>query len=639
MKHLIVGTAGHVDHGKTALVRALTGIECDTHKEEKARGITINLGFAHLDLPSGLSVGIVDVPGHKDFVHTMVGGASGIDLALLVVAADSGVMPQTREHVEIMNILGIRKGLVALNKIDLVDETIAAIAEEEIQALLAGTFLAEAPIVQVSAATACGLEKLKVQISHVARQVEEKFVGDVFRMFVDRIFSMSGFGTVVTGSVLSGALSEGDTAFILPSAKGELRVRRIERHGKQVDKVVAGDRASINLVGLNRADFQRGMIISNRKLGGTTMLDAIVRLFPGRPQIGLWSSAMLHLGTFEDVVRIHLIDKDILSDGDSAIVQIHTSRPCPARHGDRFVIRNTSSDVTFGGGQIVDAIPLHHRRRPEALVRSLQKVATGSLRDLVVAEISKRVHAVNHRDIAENLNLPAVQVFDLFREGFGDEIRTFIHAGCGYAMLRSRFEGLQEKILSNISAYHRRHPLQNTGRTKDELMGILGNAPGTSSDVVLGLTLREMVQNGLLKTVGRTWALVDHVGELTPELIEKMTFVAGVLDSYNMQTPPLPDVKETVERRGIDESQLNLILRHLVLEKRAYFVDGNYLSGSVVTKGRDAMIRAFSTRPQGITVAEFRDILQGNRKICLLLLAIYDREGMTVRHGDVRVLK
>jgi selenocysteine-specific elongation factor len=635
---LIIGTAGHVDHGKTALVKALTGIECDTHKEEKARGITINLGFAHLELSPGNSVGIVDVPGHRDFVHTMVGGASGMDLALLVVAADGGVMPQTREHLEIMDVLGIRSGLVALNRIDLADETIVAMAEEEVRGLLAGTFLASAPIVRVSALTGAGIAELKTQIAVVAGAVEERFVGDVFRMFVDRIFSVSGFGTVVTGSVIGGALSEGDEAFLLPSDKGELRVRRIERHGLQVGRVVAGDRASINLVGLNREDFQRGMIVSNRRLNSTTMLDAKLRLFPDRQRIGIWSNTILHLGTFEDAVRVHLIDRDVLSGGETAIVQIHSTRLCPARHGDRFVIRNTSSDLTLGGGEVIDASPLHHRRRPEALVRNLQKVASGARRDMVFAEIAKRMRAVDHHEVAENLNLCAADVLAEFTEGFGDEVRTFVHEGVGYALTRARYERLQEDICRCIGAHHRRNPLQKSGRSKDELMGILGMAAATPAEAVLGLTLGEMVRDGRLKTVGRTWVLAEHDGSISPEVRDRIAFVESFLRKSGMQTPLISELAQAAARRGVEEPELHQFLRYLVSEKRAYYIDGNYIHASVVDGCRDTLVKELAGRPQGVTVADFRDMVGGNRKICLLLLAIYDGEGVTVRREDVRVL-
>jgi selenocysteine-specific elongation factor len=290
VKHLILGTAGHVDHGKTALVKALTGIDCDTHKEEKRRGITINLGFAHLTLASGDTVGIVDVPGHRDFVHTMVAGACGIDCVLMVIAADSGVMPQTREHLAICDILGIRAGIIAVTRVDLVDETALAGVREEISRFKKGTFLENSPVVDVSPVTGRGIETCKAVIAETLMHVPDRRTGTVFRMFIDRIFSVSGFGTVVTGSVKSGKVSIGQTAYLLPPHK-ELRVRRIERYGAEVAEVTAGDRASLNLVGLSKEEFERGMLVSDRPLATTTLLDVRLHLFDHTKPLGRWSQA------------------------------------------------------------------------------------------------------------------------------------------------------------------------------------------------------------------------------------------------------------------------------------------------------------------------------------------------------------
>jgi len=638
VKHLILGTAGHVDHGKTALIRALTGIECDTHKEEKARGITIHLGFAHLDLPNGDSIGIVDVPGHRDFVRAMVAGASGVDIGLLVVAADSGVMPQTREHLEIMDILGVRNGLVALTKIDLVDEDIAEMAEQEIRDLLSGTFLASAEIVRVSAVTRTGVDDLNARIARMADAVEDRPVGEAFRMFVDRVFTMSGFGTVVTGSVTSGVLNRGDTAYLLPSETGELRVRRLERHGQEVERVVAGDRASINLVGVERKDFERGMIVANRTLEATSLFDARVRLFSHRQRLGLWSRATLHLGAFEDAVRIHLIDSDNLSDGGTALVQIHTSRPFVARRGDRFVIRNSSSDLTLGGGEVIDAQPLHHRRRPAKLVRDLHAIAEGTLCEQVVAEIRKHVRALDHLEVADNLNLPAAEVLKAWDVPDAADVKMFVHDGTGYAMVRTRCDAMKEAVFGNLATFHRRYPLVGKGRTIEELMSIVGVGQSSAAETVLHMLLEELKAEGELKQVGRTWALASHSVAITPEMAEEIRFVEDSLKGYGMQTPLMSEMTPASKRHGIGERELKQYLRYLVSEERARFIDGNYIHVSVVDECRAALVEALKERPEGMTVAGFRDLVGGNRKICLLLLGHYDEQGVTVRHGDLRVL-
>ena len=290
MRHLIIGTAGHVDHGKTALIKALTNIDCDTHKEEKERGITINLGFSHLDLPGGDSVGIVDVPGHKDFIRTMVAGAYGIDIAMLVVAADSGIMPQTEEHLRILEMLGVRHGVVVLTKADLVDKETLELAELEITEYLEGTSLENAPVVSVSSVTGEGLNELVQTIEQIIPVVEEKESGNLFRMYIDRIFNVKGMGFVVTGSVLEGSVKTGQDLYLLPGKSKKVKVRNIERHGAAVDAVFHGDRAALNLAGLKFEDYTRGMVLCNKQLDDTRLIDATIKVFDPASALPVWSS-------------------------------------------------------------------------------------------------------------------------------------------------------------------------------------------------------------------------------------------------------------------------------------------------------------------------------------------------------------
>ena len=638
MKHVIMGTAGHIDHGKTALVKALTGIDCDTHKEEKARGITINLGFAHLDFDSEHSIGIVDVPGHHDFVHTMVGGASGMDFALLVVGADSGIMPQTREHLQIMDALGVRSGLVALTKIDLVDEDIVLMATEEVRELLKGTFLEESRIVGVSSVTGEGLEELKACIQSVASAVPDRPAGAVFRMFVDRFFTVSGFGTVVTGSVTSGELAVGNTVYLLPGTGKDLRVRRLERHGSEVQQVVAGDRASINVVGMDREDFRRGMIVSDRLLRGTTMVDAKIHLFGGARGLGLWNQALFHLGTFENVARIHLIDKDRMTGGETTLAQIHLGEPCIAQHGDRFVIRSSSGDVTFGGGEIIDAAPLHHRRRPGDLITNLEKIAGGDLRELIVAEVKKKFGAVSCRSLADSMNISVQEVSDVVSRGLSADVLLYPTAEDVYLADERVHQKLWTEVLKNIGAFHRRHPLEETGRTAEELMGTLGIQHGTSEETFLKLVLEKMAEAGELKRVRHSWALRKHSAAVDSEMKSRIDTIERHLKDCGMKTPLLSDLKRIAAAKGITEQELHQILRHLVSGRKAYYVDGNYLHASVVDHGRETLLRTLARHAEGVTVAQFRDLVRGNRKICLLLLAVYDGEGVTDRQGDLRVM-
>ncbi|MCP4605971.1 MAG: selenocysteine-specific translation elongation factor [Proteobacteria bacterium] len=638
MKHFILGTAGHVDHGKTALIKGLTGIECDTHKEEKARGITINLGFAHLDLPSGVSFGIVDVPGHRDFVHTMVGGATGIDLALLVVAADSGVMPQTLEHLQIMNALGIRSGLVAITKIDLADPDIVDLAEEEIRELLNGTFLEDCPIVRVSPVTGDGMDVLKESLDRAASSIEPRKRGEVFRLFPDRIFTVSGFGTVVTGSVLGGILNTGDTAYLLPGEK-KLRIRRLERHGSEVEQVVAGDRASLNLVGINRDDFQRGMVVSDRVLADTKLVDAKLHFFDHTDSgFELWTQVIFHLGTYEHQAKVHLIDCNRLAGGETGLAQIHLDSPCIVQHGDRFVIRSTSSDLTLGGGEIIDPSPLHHRRRTDRVVEGMERLAQGKMPELVASEIRKQFRPLSHREIAKILNVSAEEIRAVVSEGLPDNIASYTTKDGTFLLTSQEHKRLLEKTTEILTAHHLKHRLDEKGRTAEEMAGMLGIKRGSSGEAVFRLVLEELGAAQKIRRVGNTFVLFDHAVNITPSDEQHIEFVGVFLLGSGMSTPLIADLYDKATREGIDESDVKQILRYLVDNGKVYFIDGEYLHGSHVDRSRELLVNALVNKPDGLTVAQFRDLVSGNRKICLLLYKIFDSEGIISRKDDVRIL-
>jgi len=637
MKHVIMGTAGHVDHGKTALVRALTGIECDTHPAEKQRGITINLGFAFLPLPGGDTVGIVDVPGHRDFVHTMVSGACAVDFALLVVAADEGIMPQTREHLQILQVLGIKKGIVAMTKCDLVDADVMEMAIEEVRELTAGTFLEACPVAQVSSVTGAGIEELKQQIAAMEATVAERPAGEIFRLFIDRIFSVSGFGTVVTGSVLSGRIRTEQKAYMLPGAR-ELRVRRLEHHGRQVDEVAAGQRASMNLVGLNREDFRRGMVIADRELRESVLVDAQLTLFQhGRP-LDIWSQEIFLLGTYEAQARIHLVDRDRLAAGQTGIVQIHLPQPVAVISGDRFVIRSSSSDITLGGGEVLDAAPLHHRRRPPELVENLQRLTEGRLRELIAAETRKHPGGISHRALAAILNVAAAEIEAEIGRALPDDIRRYDAGGVCYLIGDAQRRRLADTVSRTLETFHRRNPLLDEGRRTDELLGMLGLGQNADNEQVLRLVLDELCRDGALKKVGNTYALASHSVTLSPAMTRQISFVEGYLKKCGLQVPLVTELTAEAARQGIDEPSLRQVLRYLVGKRLAYAAEGSYVYAPLVDDIRRRLLEALRKNSGGLTVAQFRDLIQGNRKLCLMLLAIYDGEGVTSREGDVRVI-
>lgn len=639
MKHLIMGTAGHIDHGKTALIKSLTNIDCDTHKEEKRRGITINLGFAHLDLPNGDSVGIIDVPGHKDFVHTMVGGASGIDFVLMVIAADSGVMPQTIEHLQIMEILDVKHGLIALTKIDLVDDPeLLELSKIDIKELVKGTFLENSPIVEVSSKTGEGLDKLKDKISETITLIEEKPSTGIFRLFIDRIFSISGFGTVVTGSVISGSLRVKDTVYLLPGRKKELNVRHLERHGKEVAEVISGDRAAINLAGLDKEDFKKGMIVSDRILKETKLLDAKLELFKESGEIKLWSQIIFHTGTFENQAKIHLIDRNKMNPGEAGLVQIHLLEPCVLQYGDRFVIRSSSSDITLGGGEVIDIAPLHHRRRPEKLIKKMSTIAKGKLSELISSEVRKFFRAVSSEEIALSLNISIEEAEKSINHKLSKDIVKFDGRGKLIIITKDGLHQIRQGAMEVIKEFKKQNPLIDRGVTLNEMMGKLKISKGSASEDVLKEILMDLTQKGNLNEKDKTWMLADGGASIDKKMESHLDFFSNYLNSFKMKTPLISQMIIEAEKRKLSPRELKQILYYLTQTGEVYRIEGDYIHASIVNSCREKLIKELSAQKDGITVAEFRDLVGGNRKICLLLLAQYDSEMLTRRVGDIRVL-
>ena len=639
MKHLIMGTAGHVDHGKTALIKALTGIECDTHKEEKARGITIHLGFACLPMPDGGKIGIIDVPGHRDFIHTMVSGASGIDFVLLVIAADSGVMPQTREHLQIMEILGVKRGIVALTKSDLVEEDLLEICEVDVRELLDQSVLKDAPLIRVSAKTGQGLDELKAAIGKMYESAPGRPAEGVFRMYVDRIFSKSGFGTIVTGTVIGGHIEKDQEVYLLGASPKILRIRRMERHGEEVTSIQAGDRASINLVGLEKNEFTRGMVIADRELKPTNMADATLQIHAEKCKLGLWSKVVFHTGTSEQQARIHLINSNKLACDESAIVQVHFASPVFLQHGDRFVIRNTSCDLTIGGGEIIDAAPLHHRRRPEKLVNELELVAKNKLHELVTLELKKARTPLTASEIARNLNVSGSKVLKFIETKTVKGVLRFDTREGPALALQSWLDTIRGEIVSIVGDYRKKNPLSAKGINLEELRSTLKLEKSGVIDDVLLAVVKGLVEKGRLRENAKTWLAGDDSGAVDSSLARKVELVENFFSSCGMQAPLPNQLKELADREKIAEKELKAIVHHLVSSGRIVKAEDTHIHVSIIDDCRKKLIDKLSQCREGIKVADFRDLINGNRKICLLLLAHFDAEGTTVRQGDFRLLK
>jgi selenocysteine-specific elongation factor len=628
MKHLIMGTAGHIDHGKTSLIKALTGIDCDTHKEEKRRGITINLGFSYLDLPNGESIGIIDVPGHKDFINTMVGGACGIDFVLLVIAADSGIMPQTVEHIHIINALGVSKGIVALTKADLSDEELLEVATYEIDDFLKTTTLQGAPIVPVSSVTGSGLEALKSAIEQLLPEIPERKPEDCFRMYIDRIFSVKGFGSVVTGSVMGGGIRLEQEVYLLPGQHEKLRIRSIERHAKSVDNVIAGDRAAINLIGLDVQDFKRGMLISDKKLHETSMVDAHMELFGQNEGLALWSQVSFHSGTFECPARIHNLNTDLKES--ETIVQIHLTKPAVLLNADRFIIRNSSGTKTLGGGFIIDSAPLHHKKRTPKLAGTLKSLARtmlkgGGIAELVSAELKKDPRPFTADEVGEKLRMSHAELKEQIR---GEESGFVLYESPETSLLiHTDFdEFFSEKLLQALRAHHTEFPLFPSGLSINELAGKLGLSKDKNGKLYLLLLLDKLVKKDQTEKYETTWIIKGHKPVIDPRTQEEINWMEAQIREYTTTMPVMSEIEELAAQRKIPKNKLKSYITYLSAQRRIVTYQNEILHAEHIATYRQALLEMCIAEPNGVAVNDYKARISGTKRLCAFLVGVYETE-------------
>jgi len=634
-KHLIMGTAGHVDHGKTSLIKALTGYDCDTHKQEKERGITINLGFWHLDLPDGNSLGIIDVPGHADFIKTMVAGVAGFDLVLLVIAADEGIMPQTREHLEIMKILGIKHGLVVITKIDSVDEDLIQLAVEETREFVADSFLAEAPIIPVSALKKRGLSELLKILVEIFPQVKPKDNSGIFRLYIDRLFTRSGFGTIVNGSVLSGKIKLNDPVYLLPGSL-ELKIRRMERHGIQVDSLEAGDRASFNLAGFRQKDFKRGMLLSSKVIKPTSLIDVKLKLFKETGKLKLWSQAIFLTSTIRLMCRLHLLDSDELKPGQEGLAQIYLPQESVIMMGDKFILRNSSGKNTLGGGSVIDPYPLHHRRRRDKQIELVEKISSGELAQLITAETKKSPLPIEFVEIAEHLNLKPDELIDTIFRNLPSDI-SFIQGEDKILLLeKKKLTDLRNRILNNLRDYHRKNPFSMKGRSLNELLGIFGREQNEKTKLILKILLKDFENDGKIRTDGKTWSLKDHKVELDKNIERVISKIQDYIKNADQLYVEFNKIYDHFSKEEFKRDKLEQIINYMLEKKLLYNIKKMLFPADFVEEVKEKLISFLDNKHQGITVAEFRDLLAANRLTSLALLEYFDEQGITIRKENKR---
>ncbi len=631
-RDLILGTAGHIDHGKTSLIKALTGIDCDRLPEEKARGITIDIGFAHLDLGE-FRLGVVDVPGHERFIKNMLAGATGIDLALLVVSAKESVKPQTREHLEILRLLGLRHGVVALTMCDLADETTREVVELEVRDLLRGTFLEAAPIVHTSAQTGLGLDELKRAITETCRKVEERHGADWFRMAIDRAFVVQGHGTVVTGSVTSGRLRVGDEVEWLP--RGErVRVRSLQNHDRPAEEVGRGMRAAINLAGVRHEDVVRGQELATPGyLVPSRVLTVRLHCLADAPRsIKHRGEVRLHVGTQEAMASASLLDCDAIAPGQWALAQLFVDEPAVAVWGQPFVIRSSSGEETLGGGQVLQPVARKVRRRHVEVLERIEKLWTGDPeeRAAIVAWFGG-FSGASAADLVRGAGVPpdqAAAVLARLQETgrltevpVGQSRRVVLHAD-----LLAELEG---RLIHALTRLHEQSPLL-ASHDRQKLQAQLDYV---GDDALVHAAVERLLRQKRLVGDLRRVALGDFKPKLSNNQKKLKDRIVAAYAEARFQ-PPEPD--DFVNQAGGNAASLADLFDVCVAEGRLVrVVDQLYLHADAEAEMR-RLVGERLAAGGGLTVAEIRDLLGTTRKYAVPLCEYLDRVGVTRRDGDLR---
>ncbi|MBI4653593.1 MAG: selenocysteine-specific translation elongation factor [Nitrospirae bacterium] len=624
MHYIILGTAGHIDHGKSSLVKALTGIDSDRLKEEKERGITIDLGFAHLNYSDGLRVGIVDVPGHERLIKNMLAGAGGIDIVLMVIAADEGIMPQSKEHLAICDLLKAKKGLIAITKADIVEKDWLNLISEDIKNFVKGTFLEDSPLIPVSAKTGENIKLLKEKIRDVAQSIKPKPVRGLFRLPVDRVFTLKGFGTVVTGTAISGSISVDAPVEIL--SKGiKTKVRGLQSHGEAVKTAYAGQRVAVNLQGVSKEDIHRGDVLTMpEEIKLTSVLDAEIELLKDA-ETKLKNKNLVHFytGTSELTGRIILYEKESLKPGDRAYCQIRLKSPVVAMSKDRYIIRRFSPLQTIGGGGIID--PLPRRRRRKDKIDDLKILKNGSLEEKLSAKIFQ--YGINGISLSElhgwiNEEIPEIDnaVNQLIKKG--EIIQT-----AERLLHKNAFKEFSQKISLVLSDFHKKNSLK-PGFPKGELNTVFKGIEHGYFDELLKITKDIVVEREIVRLKSFNISLSDDKKAVKDKILK-------VIESHAFQ-PPLKE--ELTKTLSVSDKELGELLRIMAGEGSLVRInDSVYISAVSCNKMIESLKNFFKTK-QEMTVAEFRDMLNTSRKYALPFLEYLDSNKITLRVGDIRKL-
>lgn len=633
MQNVIVGTAGHVDHGKTCLIKALSGIDTDRLKEEKKRGITIELGFANLIDTDGVHIGIIDVPGHEKFVKNMLAGIGGIDLVLLVIALDEGVMPQTVEHFEILKMLQIRQGIVVLTKSDTVDSDWADMVEEDVRELIKGSFLEQAELIRVSSYTGDNIDVLRQKIVAMAKQAgkrrEEK---ELFRLPIDRVFTMEGFGTVVTGTLIEGMCEAGEEVMVYPQER-LLKIRGVQSHGQKEEKACAGQRTAINLAGIKKEELSRGEVLAYPgSLVNSTMVDATLRLFDST-QRKLKNGDRVHLsyGSAQAIGKVILLDCDVVEAGQEALVQLRFDDPICVKRNDKFIIRFYSPVETFGGGTVLNPAADKHKRGQEDVIESLKLKKTGTdmeILEQMVNEESRRFPEAE--DLAAWMDLTvseAEQMLDTLRNK-----KKILHLNDGSFVGKAYWEKVSELANQVLAHFHRENPIVE-GMDREELKSRLAERMHLKSGKKAEALIAELEKRKVITIQGSVVSVAGFTVSYSDEASQMMTDMENIYKKAGIEVPSTDELVGAYKDRKQARQVLSELTKKGILVKAG---TGVLMHKEHWDRALNILREHLAANPQ-ITLGEFRDLLGTSRKYAVMLLETYDQMKITKKTGDVRV--
>ncbi|MFR2269410.1 MAG: selenocysteine-specific translation elongation factor [Clostridium sp.] len=626
MKNVILGTAGHIDHGKTTLIKALTGRETDNLKEEKQRGISINLGFTYFDLPSKKRVGIVDVPGHEKFIKNMLAGACGIDIVLLVVAADEGVMPQTVEHLDILNYLGVKKGIIVLTKCDLVDEDFISLVKDEVKEKTKGLFIENAPIVEVDSVSGRGLEELVKKIDEISEDIEEKKIDAPARMSIDRVFSLKGFGTIVTGTLIEGKISIDDEMTIYPSEK-KVKVRNLQVHGCDVKTAYAGQRTAINLSNIKVSEIQRGDVIAETgSVEESMMIDVNISLVAHcKKSLKHWDRIRVFHGTKQILCRIVPLNEDEIPYGESGYAQLRLEEKIVAKKGDRFIIRSYSPMDTIGGGIIIDTAPKKHKIYDESVIETLKIKEKGELKDII--EEYLKLNLSNYITLKDLISYTGDKE-EYVKEGLDVLIKeNKVIPVNKYYLHISHYNKLKDKTMDILNKYHKQYRLRK-GILKEELRSRVDSKLKVKD---MDIILNKMAEDKQIKVRDNLVSNYEFEVVFNQKQLSIKKEIENITRKNKLSCLVTKD--EICNKNKFYEEVLEALIGDTIQK----LDDTYYVDKDIYENMKNELINYLKQNNQ-ITVAQFRDITNSNRKTSIAILEHFDRNRITKRIDDKRVL-